>query len=132
MTKPDQTSARDPWERWERGLGRNAANHQPLTPLTFLARATQAYPKHTAVVHGAQTYDYQTLSARCHRLASALKRRGVGPGDVVSVLAPNVPCALEAHYGVPMAGAVLHAMNVRLDAPTIAYMLDHAQTKLWI
>jgi fatty-acyl-CoA synthase len=122
----------DAWARWEEGLGRSAANHQPLTPLSFLARASQAYPTQVAVIHGSLRQDYRTFASRCRRLASALARRGIGPGDVVSVLAPNVPCTLEAHYGVPMAGAVLHAMNVRLDAATLAYMLDHARTKAWI
>jgi len=122
----------DAWARWESGLTKNAANHQPLSPLNFLARAAQTYPGHTAVIHGGARLDYRGFEERCLRLAHALRRRGIGAGDVVSVLAPNVPCALEAHYGVPMAGAVLHAMNVRLDPATIAYMLDHAQTKCWI
>ena len=120
------------WSRFESGLGKNAANHRPLSPLNFLARAAQTYPEHTALIHGSLRRSYRALQERCLRLASALAKRGIGPGDVVSLLAPNVPCALEAHYGVPMAGAVLHAMNVRLDATTIAYMLDHAQTKCWI
>ncbi|MFT3925886.1 MAG: acyl-CoA synthetase [Myxococcales bacterium] len=122
----------DPWARWESGLSRTAANHQALSPLNFLARTAQTYPDRTALVHGSLRRDYRSLEQRCLQLANALARRGVGAGDVVSLLAPNVPCALEAHYGVPMAGAVLHAMNVRLDPATIAYMLDHAQTKVWI
>jgi fatty-acyl-CoA synthase len=130
MSRDPSLEAR--WARFEAGLERCAANYTPLTPLSFLARASQAYPDHTAVVYGELRYDYRRFQARCRALADALGRRGIGPGDVVSVLAPNVPCMLEAHYGVPMAGAVLHAMNVRLDAATLAYMLDHAQTKLWI
>ncbi|HKO90810.1 MAG TPA: AMP-binding protein, partial [Polyangiaceae bacterium] len=122
----------DELARFERGLGKNAANFVALTPLGFLERAAVAYAQRTAVVHGAQRYNYAEFRARCVRLASALARRGVKPGHVVSVLAPNVPCMLEAHYGVPMIGAVLHSINTRLDAPAIAYMLDHAQTRVLI
>jgi fatty-acyl-CoA synthase len=118
--------------RFERGLEKNAANFVALTPLGFLDRAAVAYAGRTAVVHGAERYDYATFRARCVRLASALKRRGIKPGDVVSVLAPNVPCMLEAHYGVPMIGAVLHTINTRLDPAAIAYMLDHAQSRALI
>jgi fatty-acyl-CoA synthase len=118
----------DDLERFEQGLHKNAANYAALTPLGFLERAAVAYAEHTAVIHGAQRLDYRELYRRCRRLASALARRGVGAGQVVSVLAPNVPCTLEAHYGVPMIGAVLHTINTRLDAPAIAYMLDHART----
>ncbi len=134
MTSPRSSSlpADKAWERFENGLERNAANHHALSPLSFLARTVQAYPDHLALVHKGTRRTYREFSERCLRLASGLQKRGIGPGDVVSVLAPNVPSALEAHYGVPLAGGVLHAMNVRLDAPTIAYMLDHAQTKLWI
>ncbi len=120
------------FSRFEHGLERNAANHLALSPLGFLERAALAYPTQLAVVHGVQRISYRELYARSRRLSSALVARGVGVGDVVSVLAPNVPCALEAHYGVPMAGAVLHAINVRLDAAAIAYMLDHAHTKALI
>jgi fatty-acyl-CoA synthase len=130
--KASDTSLDDPWARFETGLGKNAANHQALSPLNFLDRAAQTYPEHTALIHGSMRRDYRELQARCLRLANALKKRGIGPGDVVSLLAPNVPCAVEAHYGVPMTGAVLHAMNVRLDPGVIAYMLDHAQAKCWI
>ncbi len=134
MNAPNSSSLPqpNPWERFESGLARTPANHHALSPLGFLARTVQAYPDHLAVVHKGTRRSYRELSERCLRLASGLQRRGIGPGDVVSVLAPNVPCALEAHYGVPLAGAVLHAMNVRLDAATLAYMLDHAQTKCWI
>jgi fatty-acyl-CoA synthase len=123
---------RDDLERFERGLGRNAANFAALSPLGFLARTALANPTKVAVVHGEKQVDYATLHERSVRLASALQRLGVRPGQVVSVLAPNVPCALEAHYGVPMAGAVLHAINTRLDPRSIAYMLDHAQTVVLI
>jgi fatty-acyl-CoA synthase len=122
----------DELERFERGLHKNAANHTPLTPLGFLDRAAVAYAERTALIHGEQRFDYREFRRRCLRLGSALAARGIAPGQVVSVLAPNVPCALEAHYGVPMIGAVLHAINTRLDAPAIAYMLDHAQTRALI
>ncbi len=113
-------------------LDQNAANHQPLSPLNFLSRAAMAFPDRTAVIYGARHYDYATLYARCRRLGSALARHGIGPGDTVSVLAPNVPAMVEAHYGVPMCGAVLNTLNIRLDAPTLAFMLDHAETKVLI
>jgi fatty-acyl-CoA synthase len=119
-------------ERFERGLHKNAANFAALTPLGFLERAALAYAGRTAVIHGAVRYNYREFHQRCVRLASALAARGIRPGEVVSVLAPNVPCNLEAHYGVPMIGAVLHTINTRLDAPAIAYMLDHAHTRALI
>jgi fatty-acyl-CoA synthase len=122
----------DELERFERGLHKNAANYAPLTPLGFLDRAAVAYAERTAVIHGDQRFDYREFRRRCLRLGSALAARGVAPGQVVSVLAPNVPCALEAHYGVPMIGAILHAINTRLDAPAIAYMLDHARARVLI
>jgi fatty-acyl-CoA synthase len=114
---------------FEGGLGRNAANHQPLTPLLFLERAAQVFPDRLAVVHGALRHDYRTLRDRCVRLASALVRHGIGRGDTVAALLPNTPAMLECHYGVPMAGAVLNTINTRLDAATIAYILDHGDAK---
>src|SRR5690348_15672296 len=89
-------------------LARGAANFVPLSPLSFLARAAAVYPGKTAVIHGERAYSYAEFFERCRRLADALRRRGVGPGDTVSVMAPNVPALLEAHYGVAMAGAVLN------------------------
>jgi fatty-acyl-CoA synthase len=117
---------------FDEGLGPRAANHVPLTPASFLARAAAVYPRKAAVVHGETTYAYAELYARSRRLASALARRGIGIGDTVAVMAPNVPAMLEAHYGVPMAGAVLNALNYRLDARTIAFILQHAEAKLLI
>ena len=117
---------------FEENLGPNPANHQPLTPLTLLARAAHVWPDQPAVAHGAQRVDYRTFYARCRQLASALVKRGIGPGDTVSVMLPNVPPMLEAHYGVPMTGAVLHSMNTRLDAAIVAFQLDHANTKVLI
>lgn len=113
-------------------LDRNEANYAPQTPLTFLDHAASVYPHKTAVIHGEQSYDYAEMRARVRRFASALKARGVGKGDTVSVMAPNVPAMLEAHYAVPMLGAVLNALNYRLDAPTIAFILNHAQSKVLI
>jgi len=117
---------------YERDLDRVEANYAALTPLSFLERSASVYPAKTAVVHGRLRYSYEDFYLRCRRLASALARRGIGRDDTVSVMAPNVPALLEAHYGVPMAGAVLNALNYRLDAHTIGFILNHAQTKLLI
>jgi fatty-acyl-CoA synthase len=111
-------------------LDKTAANHQPLTPLTLLERAAAVWPDHTAVIHGHQRYSYRELYRRCRRLASALARRGIGVGDTVSAMLPNVPAMIEAHYGVAMTGAVLHSMNTRLDPAIITFMLDHADAKV--
>ncbi len=114
------------------GLEKNPANFQPLTPLNFLSRAAQVFPDHLAVVHGAQRFTYTQYYARARQLASALSRHGIGEGDTVSVMLHNTPPMLDAHYGVPMTGAVLHSINTRLDAAIIAFMLDHAESKLVI
>jgi fatty-acyl-CoA synthase len=113
-------------------LDRCAANFQPLSPLPFLERAAAIYPQRVAVIHGSRQDSYAELYRRTRRLACALSRRGLGRGDTVSVMLANTPPMLEAHYGVPMIGAVLHAMNTRLDAAVIAFQLDHAETKLVI
>ncbi len=118
--------------QYELGLDRVAANYVPLTPLSFLARAAGVYPQKPAVIHGDLTLSYADFYARCRRLASALRRRGIGRGDTVAVMAPNVPAMLEAHYGVPMAGAVLNALNYRLDARSLAFILKHGGAKLLI
>jgi fatty-acyl-CoA synthase len=115
---------------YEVGLERRDANHAPLTPLSFLARSAEVYAEKIAVLHGDQAFTYAAFAARCRRLASALARRGVGPGDTVAIMAPNVPAMLEAHYGVPMTGGVLNALNYRLDARTIAFLLEHSQAKV--
>ncbi len=117
---------------YEQDLDRNEANYQPLSPLSLLAWSESVYPDKTAVIHGERSYTYREFGARCRRLASALQKRGIGPGDTVSVVAFNTPELLEAHYGVPMAGAVLNAINTRLDARTVAFILDHADSKLLI
>jgi fatty-acyl-CoA synthase len=113
-------------------LDRNAANFQPLTPLSFLARAAAVYPDQTAIVHGARSWNYRQLYARARQLASALARRGIKRGDTVSVMLANTPAMIEAHYGVPMAGAVLNTLNTRLDAAIVGFGLDHAETKVLI
>jgi fatty-acyl-CoA synthase len=113
-------------------LDKNAANYQPLTPLSFLERAAAVYPEHTAVIYGRQRFTYREFYDRARRLASALAGRFIGPGDTVTVMLANTPPMLEAHYGVPMTGAVLHAVNTRLDAPVIAFQLDHADSKVVI
>jgi fatty-acyl-CoA synthase len=113
-------------------LDKNPANYQPLTPLQFLARAAAIFPNHTAVIHGKARSSYAAFYARCRRLASALAKRNIGAGDTVSVMLANTPPMLEAHHGVPMAGAVLHSINTRLDAPIIAFQLDHANAKVLI
>jgi fatty-acyl-CoA synthase len=116
-------------EDYDAGLERCAANHQPLTPLLFLERAAATFPDHIAVVHGALRRPYSALRERCVRLASALAARGIGRGDTVAALLPNIPEMVEAHYGVPMAGAVLNTINTRLDADTIGYILQHGEAK---
>ena len=117
---------------YDADLDRNPANFQPLTPLSFLERAAAVFPDHTAVIHGARKWSYAEFYARARRLASALAKRGVRRGDTVSVMLANTPAMLEAHYGVPMTGAVLNTLNTRLDAPIIAFTLDHADTKILI
>ncbi|ESZ34849.1 AMP-binding protein [Mesorhizobium sp. L2C067A000] len=117
---------------YEQDLGKNAANHQPLTPLTYLERAASTYPDHVAIIHGSQRITYRTFWQRSLKLASALSKRGIGKGDTVTVMLSNTPPMLEAHFGVPMAKAVLHSLNTRLDAAVIAFQLDHAETKVLI
>ena len=111
-------------------LPRVPANHQPLTPLLFLERTAQVFPAHIAVVHGRIRRSYAELRGRCVQLAHALHLRGLTRGDTVAALLPNTPAMLEAHYGVPMAGCVLNTINTRLDAATIAYILDHGEARI--
>jgi fatty-acyl-CoA synthase len=114
------------------GLPRNPANFQPLTPLSFLARAAEVYPEQTAIIHGKRSWSYREFYARARRLASALVKHGIKRGDTVSVVLPNVPAMLEAHYGVAMAGAILNTINTRLDAAIIAFTFDHGEAKALI
>jgi len=117
---------------YDTDLERNAANFQPLTPLSFLARTAAVYPDVAAIVHGKRSRNYRQFYARARQLASALARRGVERGDTVSVMLANTPAMIEAHYGVPMAGAVLNTLNTRLDAAILGFTLDHAETKVLI
>ncbi|MEX0347465.1 MAG: acyl-CoA synthetase [Rhizobiaceae bacterium] len=117
---------------YDTGLGKNAANYQPLTPLTYLERAAKTYPDHTAIIHGDSRITYRAFYNRSRQLASALARHGISKGDTVSVMLSNTPPMLEAHFGVPMVKAVLHSLNTRLDAAIIAFQLDHADSRLLI
>ncbi|WP_026381404.1 acyl-CoA synthetase [Afifella pfennigii] len=110
-------------------LPKTPANFQPLTPLSFLARTAAVFPERIAVIHGHRQMSYRDFYADARRLASALAKRGIGQGDTVSVMLANTPPMLVAHFGVPMAGAVLHSINTRLDAAVIAFQLDHAEAK---
>ena len=116
--------------KYEQGLGKNAANFTPLTPLSFIERTARVFPDHTAVVHGETQRSWTETYQRCIKLASALNRRGINKGDTVAVMLPNVPASLEAHFGVPMCGAVLNTLNIRLDAKTIAFILDHGEAEV--
>ena len=111
-------------------LDKNAANYVPLSPLSFLERSAQVYPSRLALIYGPQRQTWAQTYDRCRRLASALAQRGVGQGDTVAVMLPNVPAMYEAHFGVPMAGAVLNTLNTRLDAEAIAFMLQHGEAKV--
>jgi fatty-acyl-CoA synthase len=117
---------------YDTDLDRTAANFQPLTPISYLERAAGVHPDRIAVIHGGASTSYGALLERCRRLACALERRGIGYGDTVSVMLSNTPAMIECHYGVPMTGAVLNAINTRLDAATIAYILEHAEAKVLI
>lgn len=117
---------------YDQHLERNSANHAPLSPLGFIARTAEVYPERLAVVHGTLRRNWGETYARCRQLASSLHKAGVGKNDTVAVMLPNTPPMVEAHFGVPMAGAVLNALNTRLDAETIAFMLDHGEAKVLI
>ena len=114
------------------GLEKNAANFSALSPLTFIERAASVFPNHTAVVHQQTRRSWSETYRRCRQLASALSKRGVGAGDTVAVMSPNLPEIFEAHFGVPMCGAVLNALNVRLDAEALAFILQHAEARVVI
>jgi fatty-acyl-CoA synthase len=117
---------------FDQGLRRNAANFAPLSPLSFIERSAEVYPHRVAVVHGELRRSWAELYERCRRLASALASNGVGKGDAVAVMLPNTPPMVEAHFGIPMSGAVLNALNTRLDAESVAFMLDHGEAKVVI
>jgi fatty-acyl-CoA synthase len=117
---------------YDTDLDKNPANHQQLTPLTFLQRAANVFPDQVAVIHEDVSYTYKEFYVRCRQLASALVKAGFGLSDTVAVLAPNVPAMLDAHYGVPMMGGVLNAINYRLNAREVAFILDHGEAKVFI
>ncbi|WP_287953456.1 acyl-CoA synthetase [Diaphorobacter sp.] len=114
---------------YDQNLPRTEANHAPLSPLSFIERTAEVYPDRLAIVHGELRQTWGQTYARCRRLASSLRRAGIGKNDTVAVMLPNTPPMVEAHFGVPMAGAVLNALNTRLDPETIAFMLDHGEAK---
>jgi fatty-acyl-CoA synthase len=118
--------------QYDTNLDRNPANHQPLTPLTYLSRAALIFPDHPAIVHGDLRRTYRDFYTRSRQLASALTKRGIGRSDTVSVMLANTPAMLECHYGVPMCKAVLNTLNTRLDGAILAFTLDHAETKVLI
>jgi len=117
---------------YEIGLDKNAANYVPLTPIAFLLRSASIHPDRLAVAYGERRYSWRATLERCRRLASALAARGVRRGDTVALMAPNLPEAFEAHFGVPMAGAVVNALNIRLDPETIGFILRHGEAKVLI
>jgi len=117
---------------YDQDLPRNEANFAPISPLSFIERTAEVYPDRLAIVHGALRQTWGQTYARTRRLASALQRAGVGKNDTVAVMLPNTPPMVEAHFAVPMAGAVLNALNTRLDAETIAFMLNHGEAKVVI
>ncbi len=114
---------------YDRDLPRNPANFAPITPLDFIARTAEVYPDRLAVVHGGLRQNWRETYRRSCRLASALQRAGIGKNDTVAVMLPNTPPMVEAHFGVPMAGAVLNAINTRLDPQAVAFMLDHGEAR---
>ncbi len=117
---------------FEQDLDPQQANFRPLSPIGFLQWSAHVYPNKTAVIYGDKRFTWSEFGERCHRLASALSKRGIGLGDTVAVISPNAPAMLEAHYGIPMVGAVLNALNFRLDAPTIAFILEHGEARVLI
>ena len=117
---------------YETNLGKNDANFVPLTPLSFLERAKDIYPNYEALVYEDRSYSWRQVYKRCIKFASALEKIGIGKGDTVSVMAFNTPEIFEAHYSVPMTGAVLNTINVRLDAKTVSYILNHSEAKVFI
>lgn len=120
----------NPDHMYEAGLVKNHANYTSLSPLSFLERAAFVYPNHVSIIYGDLHYQWSDTYRRCRQLASALKQRGIDKGDTVAVMLPNVPAMYEVHFGIAMAGGVLNALNIRLNAETIAFMLEHAEAKI--
>src|ERR1700761_7964741 len=116
--------------QYDIGLDKNAANYVPLTPLSFLERSAAVYPDHVSTVYEGRKFTWSETYERCRRFASYLTTHGIGDKDTVAAMLPNVPAMNELHFAVPMAGAVLNALNIRLDAPSIAFQLDHGGAKI--
>ena len=116
--------------QYDIGLDKTPANYVPLTPLSFLARSAAVYPNHVSAVYEGRSYTWSETYDRCRRFASYLAGKGIGDGDTVAAMLPNVPAMNEVHFAVPMTGAVLNALNIRLDAPSIAFQLDHGGAKI--
>jgi fatty-acyl-CoA synthase len=117
---------------YETNLDKNAANFVPLSPLSFIEKTKDVYPNYSSVIYGDRTYTWLETYNRCLKFASALEKHGIGLGDTVSIIAPNIPEIFETHYSVPMTGAVLNTINTRLEADTITYILDHADSKAFM
>ena len=118
--------------KYEQNLDKNSANFVPLTPLSFLERAKDIYPNYEALVYEDRKYTWIEIYERCIKFASALEKIGICEGDTVSIMAFNTPEIFEAHYSVPMTGAILNTINTRLDAKTVAYIIDHSEAKVLI
>src|ERR1700722_4457182 len=119
-----------PQNQYDIGLEKTPANFVALTPSSFLARTATVYPNYPSAVYEGRSFTWSQTYARCRRFASYLASRGIGPGDTVAAMLPNIPAMNEAHFAVPMAGAVLNALNIRLDAASIAFQLDHGGAKV--
>src|SRR5712671_6759787 len=117
-------------DKYNIGLDKTPANYVPLTPLSFLARTAAVYPDHTGTVYDGRVFTWAETYARCRRFASFLASQNIGYGDTVAAMLPNIPAMNEVHFAVPMAGAVLNALNIRLDAPSIAFQLDHGGARI--
>src|SRR5215467_6194722 len=118
--------------KYEIALGKNEANYEPLSPIPFLERSALVYPAKPAIIDGERVITYAEMWRRCRQAADALRKAGVGKDDTVSVLSPNSVAALEMHYAASMAGGVLNAINYRLDAKTVSFILQHAETKAFL
>src|SRR5210317_1867623 len=118
--------------QYDTDLDKNRANYTPLSPLTFIERAAAVYPERVAQIHGERRYSWAQTYERCRRLASALQQRGIGADDTVALMLPNIPAMFEANFAIPMAGAVINALNTRLDANAIAFMLNHSGARVVI
>src|SRR5579872_1680957 len=119
-----------PQSQYDAGLEKTPANFVALTPLSFLARTAAIYPSHTSTVYEGRRFTWSQTYARCRRFASYLAGRGIGPGDTVAAMLPNIPAMNEVHFAVPMTGAVLNTLNIRLDASAIAFQLDHGGARI--